>query len=166
MPSTATVPGTFTATTQGTNPGIVDLTNRNFHLTVASACRSKAVSGLTYLDGNGVSHSGVPVWEYVNHTQKVQRVSDGQLDLGAYEYNAGGVQAPVINSIRPVGSKPEFTWASVAGTTYAVYKSTNLFEAWLTQSLTNIVGDGSTKMFIDPAAVEPFACYKVTARLP
>jgi hypothetical protein len=166
MPSTATVPGTFTSTTQGTNPGFADVTNRDFHLTAGSACRDKAVGGLTYLDGTGASHSGTPVWEYVNHVQNVARFNDGQMDLGAYEYNAGGAQAPVINSIRPVGSNPEFTWASIVGTTYAVYKSTNLFEAWLTQSLTNIVGDGSTKVFIDPAAVAPFACYRVTARLP
>jgi hypothetical protein len=165
MPSTATVPGTFTATTQGTDPGFVDMANRDLHLTVSSVCRGKAVGGLTYLDGTGVSHSGVPLWEYVNHMQNIPRLNDGQMDLGAYEYGSGA-QAPVINSIHPVGSNAEFSWVSTAGTMYAVYKSTNLFEAWLTQPLTSILGDGSTKVFIDSAAVEPFACYKVTAHLP
>jgi hypothetical protein len=169
MPSTATVPGTFTATTLGTTPGVTNLAGRDFHLVAGSACRDKAAGGLTYLDGNGVSHSGVPAWEYVNHTQNIQRVSDGQLDLGAYEYSSGSGSPPVpatISSIRQIGTSPALSWLSVGSTMYAVYKSTNLITGWIGAPLTNTMGDGSTKVFVDPAAVEPFACYKVTARLP
>jgi hypothetical protein len=75
-----------------------------------------------------------------------------------------GVQAPVINSIRPVGNNTELSWASDAGTTYAVYKSTNLLAAWIAQPLTNIVGDGSAKVFADPSPTQRAAFYRMTAR--
>ena len=75
-----------------------------------------------------------------------------------------GVQAPRISSMCPAGDKPEFSWTSVAGTTYAVYKSTNLLAGWIAQSLTNIPGDGSAKIFTDLSPVQPAAFYRVTAR--
>jgi hypothetical protein len=77
---------------------------------------------------------------------------------------SSGVQAPIISSIRSVGNSPQLSWASAVGTTYAVYKSTNLLAGWIAQALTNIPGDGSAKIFTDPSPVQPAAFYKVTAR--
>jgi len=80
--------------------------------------------------------------------------------------NGGGttIQAPTINMIRPSGDKPELFWTSDTNTTYAVYKSTNLLTGWISTALTNIPGDGTAKTFTDPAAVEPAAFYRMTAR--
>jgi hypothetical protein len=80
--------------------------------------------------------------------------------------NGGGssVQAPIISSIHSVGNSPQLSWSSAVGTTYAVYKSTNLLAGWIAQALTNIPGDGSAKIFTDPSPVQPAAFYRVTAR--
>jgi hypothetical protein len=45
-----------------------------------------------------------------------------------------------------------------------VYKSTNLLAAWIAQPLTNIVGDGSAKVFADPSPTQRAAFYRMTAR--
>ena len=74
------------------------------------------------------------------------------------------VQPPVITSMIPSGNKPELGWSSVAGQTYAVYKSTNLLAGWIASPLTNITGDGTAKIFADPSPSEPAAFYRITAR--
>jgi hypothetical protein len=77
----------------------------------------------------------------------------------------GGVQAPRISScVRSSGNCPGLSWTSDSGVTYAVYKSTNLLAGWIAQPLTNIVGDGNTKMFTDPAPLQRDAFYRITAR--
>jgi hypothetical protein len=76
----------------------------------------------------------------------------------------GGVQPPAISGMRPTAGKPQLSWVSATGTTYAVYKSTNLLAAWPTQSMTNISGDGSVKTFIDASTIQNEAFYRITAR--
>jgi hypothetical protein len=84
--STATVPSGFSTNISG-DPGFVNEFQRDFHLTSTSVCRNGGSGSPTYVDGAGVSHSAVPVFEYVNHTQSTTRVSDTSLDLGAYEFD-------------------------------------------------------------------------------
>ncbi len=91
--STATVPAAFFATTKGIDPGFANRLARDFRLTATSACRNRGLNVLTFLDGTGASHSGLPMFEYVNLLRHRTRSDDGQTDLGAYEYSA-----PVINS--------------------------------------------------------------------
>jgi outer membrane protein assembly factor BamB len=77
--------------------------------------------------------------------------------------DSSGVQAPRISSIRPNGSNLGISWVSDAGTTYTVYKSTNLLTGWLTQPLTNIVGDGSTQSFFEAMGSQKCAYYRIKA---
>jgi hypothetical protein len=88
----------------------------------------------------------------------------GNITLQAATLQTGGVEAPRISSVYRAGSKPGLSWTSDLGTTYVVYKSTNLLTGWIAQPLTNIVGDGTAKTFIDAAAVERSACYRLAAR--
>jgi hypothetical protein len=83
----AVIPPGFTTTVTGPDPGFVDPAQRNFHLTASSICRNIAEQSPVYVDGIGISFSGVPVFEYVNHTSGTNRFSDGLLDVGAYEFH-------------------------------------------------------------------------------
>jgi outer membrane protein assembly factor BamB len=57
----------------------------------------------------------------------------------------------------------ELSWPSDNGTTYAVYRTTNLLSGWPAQPYTNFVGDGSTKTFSDPMATQISAYYRIKA---
>ena len=57
----------------------------------------------------------------------------------------------------------ELSWLTDPGTTYNVYKTTNLFAGWPAQPYTNFVGDGSTRTFSDPMATQKFAYYRIKA---
>jgi autotransporter-associated beta strand protein len=85
-------------------------------------------------------------------------------EIAAVMANTGGVQPPVISGITPTLGKPQLSWISASGTTYGVYKSTNLLAAWPTQAMTNITGDGTMKTFIDASTIQPEAFYRITAR--
>src|SRR5205814_8346647 len=98
--STANVPASFAATTTGTDPGFVNRVTRDLHLTKNAPCRNIGLNSLSYLDGTGTTHSGIPAYEYVSHQQYRTRRSDGQLDTGAYEYSL-----PLINSLRLNGNQ-------------------------------------------------------------
>jgi hypothetical protein len=84
--SRASLPVTFSGSLRGADPGFVDARAHNFHLTPTSGCRDQGLSTLEYLDGNGLSHSGVPTIEYVDPMQHRPRLRDKELDLGAYGY--------------------------------------------------------------------------------
>src|SRR5262249_51375332 len=86
--SSATIPATFAATVAGSSPGFINQQGRSFHLISASGCRNKGLNSMTFIDGTGTSHSGVPILEYVNHLINRPRPKDAQLDIGAYEYSA------------------------------------------------------------------------------
>src|ERR1051325_11321619 len=62
--STATIPVSFSATTKGTDPAFVNRAARDLRLTKNSPCRNLGMNVLSYLDGIGAGHSGVPTLEY------------------------------------------------------------------------------------------------------
>jgi hypothetical protein len=82
--------------------------------------------------------------------------------------NTGGSvqpQRPNISGMsRSAGNKPRVSWTTDSGVTYAVYKSTNLLTGWIANPLTNIVGDGTAKAFVDATATQRTAYYRITAR--
>jgi len=90
IPSGAAAPSGFSGTLQGTDPSFINAVSRDYHLTAASAVINKGINNPSYLDGSGASHSGVPAYEYLAPVKSVARNSDGQLDLGAFEYGSGG----------------------------------------------------------------------------
>jgi hypothetical protein len=98
LPASAAVPATFGANPQGTDPGFADRSARDFQLSANSACRDQGLNQLDFLDGAGVSHPGLPTFEYVSSEAHRARPADGRLDLGAYEYV---VPAPrIIGAVR------------------------------------------------------------------
>jgi hypothetical protein len=76
----------------------------------------------------------------------------------------GGIQPPTISGTTRTGNSPGLFWSTDSGVTYAVYKSTNLLTGWIAQPLTNIVGDGNAKSFVDAAPLQRAAYYRITAR--
>ena len=85
MQATAAVPNTFVATVQGSDPGFVNRGARNLRLIAGSACRHRGLNVLTFFDGAGAPHSGLPTMEYLSLLQSSPRPTASQLDLGAYE---------------------------------------------------------------------------------
>ncbi len=94
FPSTAIMPPGFTNTVTGTTPSFLNPTLYDFDLTVASTARNMGMPNPTYLDGNGVSHSGVPTLEYKHPLSFVSRPADSGLDAGAYSYALNGTGSP------------------------------------------------------------------------
>jgi hypothetical protein len=134
-PSTATVPPSFVATTTGTDPGFVNRLARDVRLSRTSPCRNLGLSALNHLDGTGAAHSGVPIFEYVNHLQSRTRPSDGQIDVGAYEYSP-----PVINSLRLQGSDCVVTFTGEPGNQYDLQRSSNFAGGGWSVVITNVPG--------------------------
>lgn len=89
VPDTATIPSGLIAAVTAAAAPFADAAGRDFHLTATTPCRNAGTPGLTYVDGTGASQSGAPTFQYVNHLASEARASDGQLDLGAYEYVTG-----------------------------------------------------------------------------
>lgn len=89
LPSGATVPAGFTGSVQGAAPGFVSAYG-DLHLLAGAAARGIGIAGSTWVDGAGISRSGVPTHTYEGLGNLVARASDGALDAGAYEYAAGG----------------------------------------------------------------------------
>jgi hypothetical protein len=76
--------GALTNTLTGTSPGFIGA--GDVHLTAGSPAINDGLAGLTYLDGTGSAESAVPVLEFATPFGTAPRPSDGQLDLGAYEF--------------------------------------------------------------------------------
>ena len=134
-PSTATIPASFTGTTTGTDPGFVNRLARDLRLARGSPCRNLGLNALNYLDGSGAAHTGVPRFEYVNHLQSRTRPSDGQLDLGAFEYSL-----PLINSLRLSGGDCRVTITSEPGNQYDLQRSSNATSGGWSAVVTNVPG--------------------------
>ena len=115
IPSTAANPPGFGSTISGTSPGFVDTLLRDYYLSSASLCRNAGSNSPIYLDGAGVSHSGVPVSEYVRHVNSATRASDCCLDLGAYEYGTALPNQPPFVSAGPNQTVTLETGASLSG---------------------------------------------------
>lgn len=99
MSTSAIAPSTFVQNVRGSDPGFVNLADRDYHLVLTASSRNQGTCSLDYLDGTGVSYRGFPEFEYdVNRLQDPVRWNDGMLDLGAYEQGQEMLQAPVISS--------------------------------------------------------------------
>ena len=89
VPSGMEMPSNFTDTIKGDDPGFIDLAARDFRLKEGSAGINNGTNTLTYVDGRGVTTTGRPLQEYVEHMNHKARADDGKLDLGALEFVAG-----------------------------------------------------------------------------
>jgi hypothetical protein len=99
---------------------------------------------LNYLDGAGAPHSGVPMFEYVNHQQNRTRPSDGQVDLGAYEYSQ-----TIINNLRLSGGNAFVSFNAQSGNQYDLqYASNAVGGAWLPVT-TNVPGSNGVMEVTD-----------------
>jgi hypothetical protein len=81
----ATTPGVFTATLTGSDPGFTNFAAGDFSLLASSPCVNAGTSDLTYVDGNGVTHSLTLDHCYLLGQGMVSRPASGALDVGAYE---------------------------------------------------------------------------------
>jgi hypothetical protein len=86
VPITAVIPAGFTSNTLGTDPAFVNLAGTDFHLTSGSTALKIGATAPVYLDGSGVSYSGIPAYEYVKDLSETARVPNTWLDAGAYEF--------------------------------------------------------------------------------
>src|SRR5215475_1099853 len=133
--SSATIPASFSATATGTDPAFVNRVARDLRLTKSSPCRNLGLNVLTYLDGAGGLHSGVPTFEYVNDQQNRTRPSDGKLDLGAYEYSQ-----PIINNLRISGGNSLVSFNAQSGNQYDLQYASNLISGVWVPLVTNVPG--------------------------
>jgi hypothetical protein len=70
---------------------------------------------------------------------------------------------PLITITPKVGDQVQLSWSSDSGTTYAVYKTTNLLGGWPSQPCTSFVGDGSTRTFSESMATQKIVFYRIKA---
>jgi hypothetical protein len=159
--SSATIPASFSATTTGTDPAFVNRVARDLRLTKNSPCRNLGLNMLTYLDGAGASHSGLPMFEYVNHQQNRTRPSDGQVDRGAYEYSQ-----PVINNLRLAGSNALVSFIAQSGNQYDLQYASNVFSGVWLPTTTNVAGSNGVIELTDTNGAG-FSCrfYRIKAAL-
>jgi hypothetical protein len=138
-PSTASVPASFIGTVTGADPGFVNRSARDFRLARSSPCRNLGSSALGFLDGAGTTQSGVPAFEYANRLQHRSRPSDGQLDLGAYEYSP-----PLINGLSFEGNDCVVFFSGESGNQYDLERATELIGGVWSLVTTNIPGNDGT----------------------
>jgi hypothetical protein len=142
--TSATIPASFGATATGADPGFVNRMARDLRLTKSSACLNLGLNVLNYFDGAGAPHSGVPVFEYVNHQQNRTRASDGQIDLGAYEFSQ-----PIINNLKINGGNAVASFNAQAGNQYDLEYASNLIgSAWVAVT-TNVPGTNGVIQITD-----------------
>ena len=96
MSDTALEPSGFTGTVSGADPGFVDAGGRDYHLVDSSACVDAGLDSPAYVDGDAAPRSGVPLFEYADHLQGSVRASDGQLDIGAHEFEVAHARPPPV----------------------------------------------------------------------
>jgi hypothetical protein len=161
LQSTATIPTNFHTSVTGSDPGFANRPARDLHLTAASDCRNWDLDALVYLDGTGATHSGLPTLEYVNHLQNRPRPSDGQTDLGAYEY-----RAPSFSAIRLSGNDCLLDFTAATGNQYELQSISNLAGNFWSPVRTNIPGtDGTIRVIDTNAAREYMRFYRVQSSL-
>jgi len=161
LQATATVPTNFHTSVTGSDPDFVNRASRDVHLTAASTCRDWGLNALVYLDGTGATHSGLPTQEYVNHLQSRPRPSDGQTDLGAYEY-----RAPGFSAIRFSGNDCLLDFTAATGNQYELQSTSNLAGNFWSPVRSNIPGtDGAIHVTDTNAASQPKRFYRLKASL-
>jgi hypothetical protein len=157
LQSSATVPATFYSSVTGTAPGFINVVARDVHLTAASACRNRGLNALVYLDGAGAAHTGLPTLEYVNQLQSRPRPSDGQLDLGAYEY-----RAPAFGSIRLHGNDCLLDFTTATNNHYDLQRTSDLIANLWSPVITNVPGtDGTVELTDTNGATQARRFYRV-----
>jgi hypothetical protein len=155
--SSATVPANFSANIPGNDPGFINRSGRNFHLTSRSDCRNRGRHDFSFLDGAGAAQAGLPVLEYVNPLQNRTRPDDGQLDLGAYEY-----RVLVVTGIKFIGVDCLIDFPAATGAQYDLERSGDLQIRIWPSVLTNIAGtDGTIQVTDRNAASRPLGFYRV-----
>lgn len=93
---------------------------------------------------------------------------DGADDASEYlagtdPYNSSSV-FKIQAGVRLAPQTFDFSWLTVGGRFYSIYKSTNLAQAWSDFPLaTGIPGNGSTVLFSDATATNPQAFYRIRA---
>jgi parallel beta-helix repeat protein len=99
--------------------------------------------------------------------QMASGAAGGNVTLQAATLSGGGIVTPPAISIAHKSGQAgmiELSWLSVAGTAYAVYKTTNLLAGWPAQPFTNnISGDGTTNVFSETIGGDHAAYYRVKA---
>jgi hypothetical protein len=161
LQSTATSPTNFHTSVTGSDPGFVNRAARDLHLTASSSCRNWGLNALDYLDGTGATHSGLPTLEYVNHLKNRPRPSDGQTDLGAYEY-----RVPAFSAIRLIGNDCLLDFDAAAGNKYELQSTSNLAGNFWSPVRSNIPGTDDTIRIADTnAARECMRFYRVQSSL-
>ena len=139
---------------------------RVFNITVLHA--SQAISNFDLTASAGGMNKAV-IKEFT-----VVADSSGQVDIWLHAAVAGdiceinGIEiltscGPQIRIAPKTGQANmiELSWPADIGTTYQVYKSTNLLSGWPAQPVTNIVGDGTTKLFSDTLGSQKMAYYRL-----
>jgi hypothetical protein len=101
--------------------------------------------------------------------------SSGQIDIWMHATGGHACSINAIEILAPSGpvitiapktnqaGMLQLSWPSDVGTTYAVYKCTNLLAGWPAQPYTNFTGDGSTKSFSEAMGSQNFAYYRIKA---
>lgn len=84
------VPAGITNSLFGTNPGMVNLNGKDYHLLATSPLRNAALADPQYLTPSGAWEVRTPTLQYVNHAQTEARPLSGDLDIGAYEFRYAG----------------------------------------------------------------------------
>lgn len=86
--------GSVTNNLSGTNIGFVNRAAYNYQLESGSLAIDQGIS-----PGSGSGFALTPAQEYVHACDVRTRPEVGTLDLGAYEYNDGGNNPPVLESV-------------------------------------------------------------------
>jgi Right handed beta helix region len=159
--SSATIPASFSGMATGSDPAFVNRVARDLRLTKSSPCRNVGLNVLSYLDGAGASHSGVPLFEYVNHQQNGARASDGLLDAGAYEYSQ-----PIIKNLRISGGDALVSFNAQSGNQYDLQYASNVIGGVWAPVTTNVPGtNGVIEMTDTNGAGFPRRFYRIKSAL-
>jgi len=86
FPETASIPSGFTGTLLGKDPGFVDISGKDFHLSKLSKCINAGSASPSYTNGRGNTVWGLPAFEYIRDLKSIPRPAASLPDLGAYEY--------------------------------------------------------------------------------
>jgi Bacterial Ig domain/Right handed beta helix region len=108
VPTSASVPSTWSENLLGADPGFVDGSTGNYRLTAGSGAVDRASGPSVYVDGAGEAQVATPEWEYSATSGQQPRLQNGAYDLGAYEAlteSDGDTTAPVISLGSPVDSE-------------------------------------------------------------
>jgi hypothetical protein len=117
------------------------------------------LSALLFLDGSGATRSGLPTLAYVNRLQNCPRPSDGQTDIGAYEY-----RVPAFSAIRVSGNDCLLDFTTVTNNHYDLQRFTTLTGGVWFPVVTNIPGiDGTLHVTDTNGATQPSRFYRLKA---